>query len=146
MAWSPAGDELVIDDGRTAHTGESWAFAAYRRHRAVFPLLSRWNLGASDRLAEYALLLDREQNLVRIAPIQAVDAFLRKQWPPAPLGTQEERETTSQQFEDFMAKGWEEVRVDPAEIGRQMAEQRGRISRMMSWLDQCPTPGEGRGP
>jgi hypothetical protein len=41
-----------------------------------------------------------------------------------------------------------EERVHQAEVMRAMQEQKARVGRMMSWLDQCPVlkPGEGRGP
>src|SRR6266404_4826333 len=59
--WIPDGDEVVYDDGRMSGTGASWAFLTYRRHRAVEPLLDRWNLGYSDADAEHCLVLDRTE-------------------------------------------------------------------------------------
>ena len=32
------------------------------------------------------------------------------------------------------------VRIDPQEIARRMTQQRQAMARMLSWLDQCPTP------
>ncbi len=65
----------------------------------------------------------------------------------ASLSGHEQREAIARKFEEVAAKCWEEMRVNQAAIMRQMQEQRGRVGRMVSWLDQCPVPPplEGRG-
>jgi hypothetical protein len=67
---------------------------------------------------------------------------VENQHPAVPL-TEEQRIAIRKDFEELMQARQE--KIDPGEIGRQMAEQRGRIGRMISFLDMCPTPGEGRG-
>src|SRR5215211_407783 len=65
--WSPFGDQLVFDDGRSSGTAQSWAFLAYKRHRAVEPLLRGYDLGSSEEEATHVLLIDREANRASIA-------------------------------------------------------------------------------
>jgi hypothetical protein len=146
FCWSPLGDELNYDDGRSAGSGASHAFLTYKRHKSVEPLLRGWNLGYSDAEAEHCLLLDRQRNRASIAPLAVARAFLKAQHPPArPLSAQE-AETLRRQIEEAIAQGWQEVRVNPAEVQRLMQEQRQRVGRMVSFLDMCPTPpGRGRG-
>jgi hypothetical protein len=147
FAWSPAGDELVVDDGRTSRSGESWAFQSYRRHPAVAPLLSGFQLGASNRIAEHALILDREANRAFLAPVREGLTFVEAQHPPLPRLSRQEAEDMRQGLEAFLEEGWRETRVDPAETQRAMDEKRGWVGRMKSLLDQCPLPKQdGQGP
>jgi hypothetical protein len=147
LSWSPAGDELVVDDGRVSRSGESWSFQVYKRHKSVGALLAGYNLGSSNRIAEHALILDREANRASVAPVQEALAFVEAQHPPAPPVSRQEAEELRAGMEAFLEQGWRQAPVDPAEIQRAMAEQQGRVGRMISWLDQCPKPppAQGRG-
>jgi hypothetical protein len=146
FSWSPCGDELVVDDGLSSETGQSWAFLTYRRHPAVATLLRGWNLGASDTEAEFALVLDRTANRVSLAPLHDARAFLERQHPPATPLTEEQREELEQRVEEMMARGWRDEPVDMEQVRRSMEEQRGRVGRMVAWLDMCPAPPQqGRG-
>ena len=143
MAWSPAGDELIVDDGRSAGTGESWSFIAFKRHRAVAPMLEGFNLGASDRIAEHCLLIDQQRNLAFIVPIRDAETFLRNQWPPEPPLTEEQRQAIQEKMEELLKQGGQQI--DSAAVGRWMADQRGRLGRLMAWLDMAPVPKGGKG-
>ena len=41
---------------------------------------------------------------------------------------------------DRMMEEWRTRPVDPDAVARAMTEQRGRVARMMNWLDMAPTP------
>ena len=139
FSWSPCGDEVVVDDGQMSRTGESQAFLMYKRHPAVAGFLRHWNLGASDTDPEYALLLDREQNRASIAPLHEARAFLEEQWPPAPTLTPEQEAEVERQVQ-LLIEEWRQQTVDMGEVQRRMDEQRGRVKRMLSWLDMAPEP------
>jgi hypothetical protein len=75
---TPAGDDLVYDDGRISAAGAAGAFLAYCRHPAVAPLLSVWDLGSSGEEARHCLLIDRIDPLVTVAPLaeaRAIDTY-----------------------------------------------------------------------
>jgi hypothetical protein len=137
--WSPCGDEVIHTDGRSTGTGQSWTFLSYRRHRAVSPLLDGWNLGYSDQDAEHCLLLDRERNRASIATLTEARAFLEDQHPPMPELTPEEAAAIRERIEQVLEE-WRSREVDPAELRRLMDEQRGRVKRMVAFLDKCPVP------
>jgi len=147
FSWTPMGDEVVYEDGRSSGTGASWTFLAYRRHRSVAPLLEGFNLGYSDADADHALVTDREANRASIAPVAEARQLLRDQHPPEPPLTEEQRAGLERQVAEMVARGWHEVPVDPEQVRRSMEEQRQRVGRMMSWLEMAPVPesGEGRG-
>jgi hypothetical protein len=120
-----------------------------RRHRAVEPLLAPWNLGFSDAEAEHCLIIDRTAGHASVAPIAVAQEFLRSQHPPPPELTPEQREALQRRLEEIIAQRRQQLRVDPQEIARRMKEQQQALSRMVSWLDQCPSPpgprpGRGR--
>lgn len=139
--WIPEGDEVLYDDGRMSGTGASWAFLSYRRHRAVEPLLTSWNLGYSDVDAEHCLIIDRAAGRASVAPLAKAQPFLLAQHPPPPPLTPEQRAEAEQKLKEIIDQVREQhVRIDPQEIARRMTEQRQAMARMISWLDQCPAP------
>lgn len=144
--WSPCGDEVVCADGRSSGTGQSWAFLAYRRHRAVAPLLVGLPLGYSDEAATHCLVFDRTSGRASVAPLAEAQAFLQAQHPTPPPLSPEEAEVLRQRIETVL-DDWCEQRgraVDMGEVVRAMTEQRGRVGRMVAWLDMCPVPPRGR--
>ncbi|WP_082838873.1 hypothetical protein [Gemmata sp. SH-PL17] len=85
------------------------------------------------------MLIDREESRATVATTEAARTFLFGQHPPAPEMTPEEQEAVQREFMRLL----DEMRsrpIDHEAIARQMEEQRGRMGRMMSWLDQCPVP------
>ena len=143
--WSPLGDQLVTTDGRSSGTAQSWAFLSFRRHPAVAPLLEPFDLGSSEEGALHMLLIDRSANRASIAPVAEARTFLEAQHPPAPELTPEQQEAFNRELERLM-KEWRQRPIDREAVAREMAEQRGRIGRMMSFLDMCPEPEQGQGP
>ncbi|QEG30211.1 hypothetical protein GobsT_50140 [Gemmata obscuriglobus] len=131
--------ELIADDGQSSGTANGWVFGSYARHRAVAPLLDPFDLGGSDHPAPSVLLLDRERNRAYIAPAAEAKAFLRDQHPPEPELAPEQQEAFQREFEKLLAEHRSRP-VDHGAVAKEMAEQRGRVGRFMSWIDQCPTP------
>lgn len=144
FTWSPFGDQLVYTDGISSGTAQSWAFLAYKRHRAVAPLLEPFDLGSSEEDGTHMILIDRAENRASVAPVAEARAFLQAQHPPAPDLNPEQREEFEREVERLLAEHRARP-IDHAAIAKAMEEQRGRVGRMMSWLDQCPVPPR-RGP
>jgi hypothetical protein len=147
MHWLEGCDKLCVEDGRVSRTGNSWAFLAFRRHRAVAPLLDGVNLGYSDVEAEHALVIDREMGRASVPSVAEARQLLHDQWPPQPPMSPEQAAELQARIDELVAKGWREEPVDMVRVQQAMAEQNARVKRMISWLDQCPEPPEqGRGP
>ncbi len=144
--FSPSGDQAVMEDGRYSGTAQTWAFLGFVRHRAVAPLLSRFDLGSSEEEGRHALVIDRLAQRASVAPLEQAREFLHQQWPTQPPLSPEQEEAFRRKLDELMAKGLHEVPVDHEAVVRAMEEQRGRIARMMSFLDMCPVPPwRGRG-
>jgi hypothetical protein len=112
----------------------------------VAPQLAPYNLGSSDFEAEHCLVLDRQERRAYVAPVKAARAFLQAQHPPEPELSPWEREEMRRDLEEALARGWQEVRVDPQEVSRQMEEQRRAFAAMLAFLDQAVPPvGRSRG-
>lgn len=137
--------ELIVDDGRTFGSANGWTFQSYARHRAVSPLLDEHDIGGLDHPAPSVLLIDRERNRAYIAPAAEAKSFLRDQFPPEPPLTAVQQAAFKQEMDKMLAE-WRARPVHQDAVAREMAEQRGRVGRLMSWLEMCPSPpGEGRG-
>jgi hypothetical protein len=143
--YSPLGDQLVATDGVNSGTGATWAYLGYKRHRAVGPLLSPFDLGSSEEDGTHMLLIDRERNRASVATVAEARTFLQNQHPPQEPLTPEQQAAFERELERLM-KEWREKPVDHDAIARQMAGQRGRVGRMMSFLDMCPDPKRGQTP
>ncbi|VTR95114.1 Uncharacterized protein OS=Meiothermus silvanus (strain ATCC 700542 / DSM 9946 / VI-R2) GN=Mesil_2842 PE=4 SV=1 [Gemmata massiliana] len=129
-------DDVMYNDGVRAGTGSTWVFQGYRRHPAVEPLLRDFDLTSAQ--SDLCLVFDLEGTRASIASATEAAEFLRRHrqpLPPAPPMTEPLRSLAEQ-----LQEGFEEVKVDHNAVAKAMAEQRGRVGRLMSWLDQCPTP------
>ena len=102
-------------------------------------LLAPFDLGGSDHRAPSVLVIDREKNRASVAPVAEARAFLAAQHPPEPELTPEQQEAFRREMEKLIAEHRSRP-FDPGAVAREMAEQRGRVGRMMSWLEMCPTP------
>jgi hypothetical protein len=80
--WTPYGDETEYFDGRVSATGNWQAFLAYTQHPAVSPSLQDYDLGRGDTDAKHVLILDQAILEMFIAPVQAAEKFLIRQWLP----------------------------------------------------------------
>lgn len=145
LRWSY--DDLFYDDGRSSGTAQSWTFQAFARHRAVAPLLDPHDLGGADHEALLVLLIGREKSRASIASVVEARAFLKNQWPPEPPLTEEQEAAFHRELDRIFAEQRSRP-IDHDAIAKAMAEQRGRVGRMMSFLDMCPVPkrDEGQSP
>jgi len=74
--WTPAGDELCYEDGRSAGTGQWAPWLAWSRHLAVAPCLYGLQLGGSDEEARDWLLLDTAARRLYAGAARDVARFL----------------------------------------------------------------------
>jgi hypothetical protein len=143
--WSSLGDQLIVTDGPNSSSGNSWAFQSYKRHRSVSPLLSEFDFGSSEHEGAHMLIIDREANRASVAPVGEARAFLTEHGPKPPELTPEQQILFEQEL-DRTLELWRTAPIDPDAIAKSMVEQRGRIGRMMSFLDMCPVPEQGQTP
>ena len=129
--WTPYGDEVDYSDGRMSATGDWQAFLAYIQHPAVSPLLAEYDLGSSESEAKHALILDREQHEVYIAPVQDAENFLMKQWrhqSPILMSHKENVPKISIITSPHI--------MSDEEIQRWIKEKYTMIEEMQKWLDK----------
>jgi hypothetical protein len=138
--WSPAGDEVMYDDGRSSGTGEWHAFAVYRDHRNVAPELRTCNLGHSDGEADQWLIVDQTQNQAYVAPVALAPRLLIDQHPPLPVGSPEDAQDLAEELRSLFREGLEEIQANVSmdEIHRMMEDQREPTERMLRYLDAWP--------
>ena len=74
-----------------------------------------------------------------VAVVAEAGVFLRDQHPPAPDLTPEQQESVRREVERLLEE-WRERPVDHTGVARELDEQRGRVGRMVSFLDRCPVP------
>jgi hypothetical protein len=109
--WDPRGDDATYDDGRARATGErrvmedlaallgqagygcvvraAARWAAFEELTALLDQAgfgsAQWGLGTSGVDAARVLLLDLVERTVRVAPLRATLAWLKRVAPPAPV-------------------------------------------------------------
>jgi hypothetical protein len=132
--WTPAGDETEYFDGRVSATGNWHPFLIYIQHPAVNPHLRDYDLGSSDSEAKHALILDRDEHALYVAPVKEAEQFLRQQWPPEPPARMSQEE-----YFALVTKALKNVKltddINTDEIDRRIKEQYALIEEMQQWLD-----------
>ena len=81
--WEPGGDEAMVSDGYITFTGHWPGYLAYVHHPSVYPYLVTYNLGSSDDLAEYRLVIDLQERQAFVRPSQEAVNLLASQWETA---------------------------------------------------------------
>jgi hypothetical protein len=79
--WTPSGEEVIYDDGKTSGTGDTCSFRVYLCQTPVAKELKRYNLGDSYQEAEHWLLFDTRDGKAGILPAQSARQFLCRQHP-----------------------------------------------------------------
>lgn len=97
MFWTPSGDEAIAADGRISHDANWYAYLMLMRWDPNTTALRKtglepWCLGSSEEIATHWLIVDREANNVWLAPSEAADRFLHKQWPESEPITIDEKD------------------------------------------------------
>jgi hypothetical protein len=133
--WTPYRDEVDYSDGRLSATSNWHPFLVYIHHPAVSPLLRGYDLGSSDSEAKHALILDRENHALYIAPVKEAQAFLRQQWPPEPP-----IRMSQEAYVALVTKALKNIKQPDAvkieEIQRQVDEHYALVEKMQQWLDR----------
>jgi hypothetical protein len=111
----PTVDDLMVDDGHRAATGEWYAFERWRGHPAVAGYLQDVNLGHADLDATHWLIIDRERGVLYVAHVSTAQAFLQMQHPRPP-----ELQTS-----------------EMAELHRRLQGQQRAVAEMLAFLDQA---------
>jgi len=75
--WTPAGDELMWDEGWRSADGAWQGWLTFTRHPRVAPALAPYQLGDSDTPATHWLLLDREARTCSVGTAGAVQRALK---------------------------------------------------------------------
>jgi hypothetical protein len=131
--WTPFGDEAEYSDGLVIGTGNLQALLAYIQHPAVTPLLEGYDLGNSDSEAKHALILDRENFKVYIAPVREAERFLKEQWSSEqPIGMSQEEYLAKISIVVKKIKRAREIE----NIQQRIDEQYALIESMLQWLDK----------
>ncbi len=131
--WTPYGDEAEYSDGRLSATGNWQSFLAYIQHPVVSPHLKEYDLGSSDSEAKHALILDRVQQEIFIAPVKVAEKFLNEQWPTEPPMSQEEYVAKI----SIALKNIKQPRdIDIEDIQRRIEEQYTLVEDIQKWLDK----------
>jgi hypothetical protein len=132
--WTPGGDEADYDDGQRAGTGEWQGYLAYIQHPTIHPLLDQYNLGSSESEAKHALILDRQDRKLYVAPIKDARAFLAQQWPEL-----EPVHMTQEEYLAMVTQTLKNVKFrepDIEEIQKRIEEQYRRVETMQNWLNK----------
>jgi hypothetical protein len=133
--WTPYGDETDYSDGRTSATGNWQAFLAYIHHPAVSPLLRDYDFGSSDSEAKHALVLDRENNALYVAPVKETEKFLKEQWPKEPPIRMSQEE-----YAALVTKALKNIKpprdISMDEIHRRIERQSALVEELQQWLDK----------
>lgn len=163
--WSPAGDEVMYDDGQVSSDGNWWVWLTFENHPAVAPCL--WlpcphchgvgttnqlenepcnscdgagvlplNLGNSDEEADYWLILDRQERKTYVAPVATARRFLQEQWPPAPEWTPEQLQGILEAFQEA-AEEFNHTWQLPSdeELEAMLEKSLQTCAEMKAWLD-----------
>ena len=121
--------------------GLSQLLPAFGSRLALAASLAPFNLGSSDGEATECLVLDRDEQVLHVAPVGSAGRLLAGQHPPLPelpAGAFQSAETSLADLLDLArARGkWQEVKIDRAAIERATREEQQAIADMVGFLDQ----------
>ena len=128
----PIADVVKYSDGRVSAKGSQKAFLAYIEHPAVTLFLEGYDLGSRESEAKHALLLDRAQQEIYIAPIREVEEFLKWRWPQLSPSRKHQEENLAKIAIALKSRN----PYDIEEMKQRIKEQRVLIETMLRWLDK----------
>jgi hypothetical protein len=132
---TPFGDGVEYSDGHVSANGNWQAFLAYIQHPAVSPFHEGFDLGSSESEAKHALLLDRAQQEIYIAPVREVGDFLKWRWPQLSPSRKYQEENIAK-IAIALKHRKQPHDIDIEEIQQRIEEQHVLIETMLSWLDK----------
>jgi hypothetical protein len=137
LYWTPAGDEVMVTDGRVSHDGCWWGYLTFIDHPAVMLGLlgQRSDLGSSDTEATHWLVIDREMRTAVIRPCHAAEQMLDEQHSPLP-----QIELTRAEWDAIVAQALSDASAQMATFDAQAAraawaKQNTIVAEMKNWLD-----------
>jgi hypothetical protein len=133
--WEPCGDEVMVSDGRISFTGHWPGYLTYIQHPRIFPHLAGYNLGSSEREAEFRLVIDRTERAAYILSSEQAGRLVSSQWergdqPAAP-------QVLSIEDLEVVIKRIVEQRQPRAnqDVLARMNEERAAVQALRDWLD-----------
>ena len=92
-------------------------------------------MGSSDSEEKHALILDREEQAVYVAPVKESEKFLTKQWPEEPPIRMSQEE-----YAELLTKALKHVKppkdISINEIQRRIEQQYALVEELQLWLDK----------
>lgn len=134
--WEPGGDEAMVSDGYVTFTGHWPGYRTYVHHPTVYPYLATYNLGSSEDLAEYRLIIDLQERQAFVCPSQEAVKLLASQWETE-TDHLETVTLSSKDLEDLFKEFVDQVLVPPTmdELERQIEADRIAVETLSRWLD-----------
>jgi hypothetical protein len=134
--WEPGGDEAMVSDGYVTSPGHWPGYLAYVHHPSVYPHLATYNLGSSDDLAEYRLIIDLQERQAFICRSQESINLLASQWETE-TDHLETVSLSSKDIEDLFKEFVDQVLVPPTidELERRMEADRIAVETLSRWLN-----------
>ncbi len=152
--WEHAGDEVMVDDGRTSGTGEYSGFLAYVDHPKVAVHLRHCDWGSSETLPREMLVLDRTEHRLYAVPVRLAQHVLMQQWEKKQPSPEAEAGDTLRggslrggSLEEPPAVlemgSWQEV-TPPGDFDEQvtaaMQRQNQLVDSLLKWLEKQQRP------
>jgi hypothetical protein len=131
--WTPAGDEALIDTGRSSYDGNAHAYLLFTHHPYVVLHIAPFDLGSSESDARYLLIVDRETREVFAAGIRAGRKFLRAQHPPLPAIAAGDLDAWLKNVLDALASA---PRPTPEQIQQRILAEYAACTRLRAELDE----------
>jgi hypothetical protein len=134
--WEPGGDEAMVSDGYVTSPGHWPGYLAYVHHPSVYPHLATYNLGSSDDLAEYRLIIDLQERQAFIFRSQEAINLLASQWETE-TDHLETVTLSSKDIEDLFKEFVDQVFVPPTidELEQRMEADRIAVETLSRWLN-----------
>jgi hypothetical protein len=135
--WTPAGDEIMIDDGAVRYDGDWRAWLTFTHDPVIVQALAAYDFGSSNGEAVHWLVLDRRERHLYAVPVVEAQQWLRDQHPrralhelPAVTGAQ-----VLGLLGQIIEPGQEQVQhIDQQAVLRRIAEQDARVTALAGWL------------
>lgn len=135
--WEPAGDELMLSDGRVTYCGDWWSYLQFvdANAAAVYP----YSLGGIEEQATHRLLLDLEERRCYAGESREIERFVQDQWPwsrkPAAVV-----HMTSEQLEEIVQRlqeDFQQVRHGRArDVNEALVQAQLSYARLVEWLEE----------
>ena len=126
----------MVSDGYGTFTGHWPGYLAYVRHPSVYTHLVTYNLGSSDDLAEYRLIIDLQERQAFVCPSQEAVNLLAGQWQTA-AELSESVSLSPADLDTLFSEFVRQVLAPPTleELERRMEVDRRAVETLTRWLN-----------